>query len=72
MSNQFLNCGIPQGIASGSRRGPTSPSMPFPVLIDALKNKVSAKDMEVINMHYLQFRVCSVKLALLEVRLCLN
>lgn len=47
---------VDTGIASGSRRGPTSPSMPFPVLIDALKNKVSAKDMEVINMYYLQFR----------------
>jgi len=72
MLNQFLNCGIPQGIASGSPRGPTSPSMPFPALIDALKNKVSAKDMEAIKMHHLQFRVCSVKLALPDVRLCRN
>ena len=66
MSNQFLNCGITQGIAPGSPKGPTSPSMPVSVLIDALRNKVFAKDMEVINMHYLQFRVCSVKLALLD------
>jgi hypothetical protein len=30
--------------------------MAFPMLFDAIRDKVSAKDMEVINIHYLHFK----------------
>lgn len=60
MANRFLNCWIPQGITTSLPKAPTSPWMPFPMLFAAITNNVPAKDMELINMHYLHFRVCIV------------
>lgn len=60
MSNQLLICGLPQGMATSLPKAPTSPWMPFPVLFAAITNKVPAKDMELIKVHYLHFRVCNI------------
>jgi hypothetical protein len=51
---------IPQGTATSLPKAPTSPWMAFPMLFDAIRDKVPAKAMEVMNMHYLLFKVCNV------------
>ncbi|MCI31481.1 inactive poly (ADP-ribose) polymerase RCD1-like, partial [Trifolium medium] len=44
------------GTATSLPKAPTSPWVSFPMLFDAIRDKVPAKDMEVINMHYLDFK----------------
>lgn len=60
ISQPTLDCGIPQGKAasmnSSTSKGPKSPWMPFPMLFAAISNKVPPIDMELINIHYEQFR----------------
>lgn len=47
---------VDNGMATSLPKAPTSPWMPFPVLFAAITNKVPAKDMELIKVHYLHFR----------------
>ncbi|MED6144082.1 hypothetical protein PIB30_012168 [Stylosanthes scabra] len=43
-------------VIASAPKAPKSPWMPFPMLFAAITKKVPPKDMEVINMHYQQFR----------------
>ncbi|KAF7829187.1 inactive poly [ADP-ribose] polymerase RCD1-like isoform X1 [Senna tora] len=60
VSQPILGPGVPQGKAvcmtSSTPRAPKSPWIPFPKLFAAISNKVSPKDMELINIHYELFR----------------
>ncbi|CAJ2647388.1 unnamed protein product [Trifolium pratense] len=47
---------VDSGTATSLPKAPTSPWMSFPMLFDAIRDKVLAEDMEVINMHYLDFK----------------
>ncbi|GAU23332.1 hypothetical protein TSUD_237860, partial [Trifolium subterraneum] len=47
---------VDSGTATSLPKAPTSPWMSFPMLFAAIRDKVPAKDMEVINMHYLNFK----------------
>ncbi|KAF5477820.1 hypothetical protein F2P56_004433 [Juglans regia] len=48
-------------LGSSSTRAPKSAWMPFPMLFDAISNKVSPKAMEEINMHYRLFRAKNIE-----------
>lgn len=41
---------------ASSHKAPRSPWMPFPMLFAAITEKVPSNDMNLINMHYQQFR----------------
>ncbi|XP_038892432.1 inactive poly [ADP-ribose] polymerase RCD1-like isoform X2 [Benincasa hispida] len=43
-------------VGSNSMKTPKSPWMPFSMLFAAISNKVSSKEMELVNMQYEQFR----------------
>jgi hypothetical protein len=47
---------VDSGTATSLPKAPTSPWMAFPMLFDAIRDKVPAKAMEVMNMHYLLFK----------------
>ncbi|XP_061352066.1 inactive poly [ADP-ribose] polymerase RCD1-like [Gastrolobium bilobum] len=51
-----LDTGIATGVVASLPKAPKSPWMPFPMLFAAIANEVPPNDMELINMHYQQFR----------------
>ncbi|KAF7829188.1 inactive poly [ADP-ribose] polymerase RCD1-like isoform X1 [Senna tora] len=60
ISQSILDRGVPLGkaasVTSSTPRAPKSPWMPFPMLFAAISNKIPPKDMELINIHYEEFR----------------
>ncbi|KAK1272709.1 Inactive poly [ADP-ribose] polymerase RCD1 [Acorus gramineus] len=44
------------GLSLQAAKTPTSPWLPFPVLFTAISSKIPAKDMELINNHYDEFK----------------
>ena len=61
---------VPQGKAAASTQIPKSPWMPFPVLFAAIRSLVPPSDMELINTHYEQLKVC--KVVPLDASICLD
>ncbi|OIV92981.1 hypothetical protein TanjilG_20643 [Lupinus angustifolius] len=46
---------VDPGQAASTRKVPTSPFLPLPLLFDVIRNKVLPEDMELIKTHYEQF-----------------
>jgi len=47
-------------MVSSTPKVPKSPWMPFPVLLDAIRDQVPPTGMDVIKTYYEQFRVCTI------------
>lgn len=54
------------GTGLSTSRAPKSPWMRFASLFEAISDKISSKDMDLVNTHYELFRVCHVIYALLR------
>ncbi|KAJ1399540.1 WWE domain [Sesbania bispinosa] len=54
-----IDTGIATSVVTSLQKAPKSPWMPFPMLFAAITSKVPPKDMELINIHYQQFRIPS-------------
>lgn len=50
-------------LLTNTRRGPTSPWLPFPMLFTSIRSRVPSKPMLLIKAHYIQFKVCQVDAA---------
>lgn len=50
-------------LLTNTRRGPTSPWLPFPMLFASIRSRVPSKPMLLIKAHYIQFKACQVAAA---------
>lgn len=45
------------GIGLGAPKMPSSPWMPFPMLLEAISSKIPCKDKKLVDHHYDEFKV---------------
>lgn len=58
LSCQSLKPNEKARLFNGASRIPTSPWMPFSMLFAAISTKITSQDMDAVNVHYDEFKVC--------------